>query len=321
MVAVTFDDPAHRGDSLDDTLLRLAKDADASIRTGVARIPNAPPRILDTLASDSASAVREAVASNLSTPPAALHRLSKQPGYRIRARVAANPSARPDTLASLASSPNASVRSAVATNPSADPEIRDRLLQQQAGSASPIQVPDLAAAHLIAAVQNGEGYAAEAAIPDLMYLWGIGLWVPSGADTELLRSASPAGGRLAAALSDVVDPSGQAVTDLLLSMWRPRSPEYARLVAQLAAHAAASWPLPDAPTCSEPTRVVVGASREAHDLTAAAAHPDRWIRAGAALHPQPGAALPILCADPDQLVAGLASDVFAKALLQGGLRL
>ena len=109
-------------------LVRLAGDAESSVRTRVAMNPATPIALLEQLARDADDGVRSQVAGNPATPIALLERLAGDAEWRPRYKAAGNPATPIALLERLAGDEEVWVRRAVAENPATPIVIKGTIL-------------------------------------------------------------------------------------------------------------------------------------------------------------------------------------------------
>ena len=111
-------------------LLHHLKNFERDIILAIAKHPNTPVKLQETIIHATDYAYHAALASNPSSPHNLLQQMSKHKEQCVRLMVAANPSTTPTILTTLAKDRSAVVRAGVAQNPNAPDEILQALAKQ-----------------------------------------------------------------------------------------------------------------------------------------------------------------------------------------------
>ena len=111
-----------------DSLARLGRSRNATVRRAVAANPLTPPEALGRLVRDDDQAVLSAVARNPATPAAALWTLARD-NAALRGTIAGNASVPPDLLAALVADEDKDVRFWSTFNPHISDEALESLIE------------------------------------------------------------------------------------------------------------------------------------------------------------------------------------------------
>lgn len=114
-----------------DMLARLANNADAAVRCGVASNPASPKALIRQLLNDEACSVRRAVAARADLTAASIKRLMHDTDRWVRQWLGRNPIASRKVMETLATDSEMDVRRAVARNPRCPTRLLDALAKDE----------------------------------------------------------------------------------------------------------------------------------------------------------------------------------------------